>query len=369
MRLVPARPEPDAERPAYMPRIAWPWVLFGVLGVATLTGGYLLKERARAGDLRAQILRVHEYELAEPAQRYRAFRDKLENWILRAAWSRPREYVDPRLRITGLRAGSGLYLRLYARDARTRRDIAEGARSMDADAIPSCLGLAPTSARGVWEKGEFLTAKWADQVRKEQSVMRLRVIDEMLARGIRSDLPGVLALTGSQWFMLVLQAGETRRDHPVDVFLWDVRRDELLLRSRLQARGLLVPMHIAVAGAPPGARAPQALTTGGATDCSIASQLKALTGTPEAQVQAAAVSDGATTAPGAAGPAQGSLSSPDAGGAGAPGAPSGDLPPTGAGSTLREGSPLPAGAAVVPPAGGGGAASPGAGASEPPKSP
>lgn len=276
-----------------MPRIPWPLILLSVLGVALLAGGYWFKERQRARNLRAQILRVHEYELEEPIRRYQAFRDKLEHWIQRAAWSAPVEHVDPRLRIAGLRAGSGLYLRLYARDAKTKHGIDEGARAMDADAIASCLGLAPTSARGLWEKGDFLMPAWTKAVRKEESVMRLRVIDEMLARNIRSDLPSVLALTRSQWFMLVLQQGDTRRDDPVDVLLWDVKRDELLLRARIQARGLLVPMRIQVPGAPPGPRAPAELTSGAATDCSIASRLKALAGTPEAEMTGAPAAQGA----------------------------------------------------------------------------
>lgn len=282
-----------------MPRVPWALILLGVLGIGTLVGGYWFKQRQRAQQLRAQILRVHEYELEEPIRRYQGFRDKLEHWIQRAAWSAPREHVDPRLRIAGLRAGSGLYLRLYARDAKTKRGIEEGARAMDADAIASCLGLAPASARGLWEKGAFLMPAWAKQVRKEGSVMRLRVIDEMLARNIRSDLPSVLALTRSQWFMLVLQQGDTRRDDPVDVFLWDVKRDELLLRARIQARGLLVPMRIAAPGAPPGPRAPVELSSGAATDCSIASRLKALAGAPEAEMTAVPTDQGAVLPAGA----------------------------------------------------------------------
>lgn len=302
-----------------MPRVPWALILLGVLGIGMLAGGYWFKQRQRARELRAQILRVHEYELEEPIRRYQGFRDRLEQWIQRAAWSAPREHVDPRLRIAGLRAGSGLYLRLYARDAKTKRGIDEGARAMDADAIASCLGLAPASARGLWERGAFLMPAWAKQVRKEESVMRLRVIDEMLARNIRSDLPSVLALTRSQWFMLVLQQGATRRDDPVDVFLWDVKRDELLLRARIQARGLLVPMRIAAPGAPPGPRAPAELTSGAATDCSIASHLKALTGTPEAEMNA--VMPPQPPAPAAQPGAETPLAAPDAGSPEAPVAP------------------------------------------------
>ncbi len=306
-----------------MPRVPWAWILLGALGISTLGGGYWLKEHQRARELRAQVLRVHEYELEAARVRYTGFRDKLENWVLRAAWSKPREHLDPRLRIAGLRAGNGLYLRLYAKDARTKRGIDEGARAMDADSIAACLGLAPASARGVWEKGGFLMPRWADQVRKEEHVMRLRVLDEMLARHIRSDLASVLGLLKSQWFMLVLQDGPTRRDHPVDVLLWDIKRDELLLRTRIQARGLLVPMRVRMEGVPAGPGAPTTLTSGAATDCSIGSQLKALTGTPGAEMNPPAPPAAREGTGGAAGA---SLAVPDAGSPSPAAAPAPDPP-------------------------------------------
>jgi len=285
-RLRPARPDSGGDRPAYLPRIPWVWIALGALGLGVVAGGYWLKEQRRANELRADILRVHE-QLSDASERYLAFRTKLEGWIQAAASAQPRQHVDERLNLAGLRSGNGLYLRLSAADAKDPEGIDKGARAMDVDAIGKCLGLTPASARGLWERGDFLMPSWIDQAHAENGVMRLRVLDEMLARRIRNDLPSVLALLDSQWFMLVLQQGETRRDHPVDVFLWDVKRGERLLSARVQASGMLVPIRNAIGEGPAGPRPPAQLTSGAATDCSIASQLKALTGVPDARMHAA----------------------------------------------------------------------------------
>ena len=84
----------------------------------------------------------------------------------------------------------------------------------------------------------------------------------------------------ADWFLLVLQQGENRRDHPVDVFLWDLRRNRQLLRARIQGHGLLVPVRLAFEGQTPAPASgrPQ-VRSGAANDCSIASQIRALTGT------------------------------------------------------------------------------------------
>jgi hypothetical protein len=285
-RITPARPAESEESAGYMPRIPWRWILLGTLSVSTVMGGYYMNERRKADRLRAQIVQVHEEELAEPARRYREFRDKLEGWVTAAAGKEPQSFADPRLRLPGLRSGKGLYLRIAAADATTRKGIAKSAAVMEADGIPSCLGLAPASARAIWEKGEFLTPEWLKSARSNDSVMHLRVTDTVLARHIRADLPTVLNLLRSDWFLLVLQHGEDRREQPVDVFLWDVRSGQQLLRGRIQATGVLMPVRVRSKDAPPAPRLAQSrLLDGAANDCSIAAQIKALAGVPAASVE------------------------------------------------------------------------------------
>jgi hypothetical protein len=285
-RITPARPAQSEESAGYMPRLPWRWILLGTLSVMTVMGGYFMNERRKADRLRAQIVQVHEQELAEPARRYLELRDRLEGWVTTVAARVPQSQADPRLRISGLRSGKGLYLRLSVADARTRKGIAKGAQQMEADAIASCLGLAPASARAIWEKGAFLTPDWLKVALKNDSVMGLRVTDTVLARHIRADLPTVLNLLRSDWFLLVLQHGDDRRDQPVDVFLWDVRSGQQLLRGHIQASGVLMPVRVRSKDAPPAPRLPPSrLLDGAANDCSIAAQIKQLAGLPLASVE------------------------------------------------------------------------------------
>jgi len=276
-RLSPARPAVQDGSAAYMPRLPWRWIVLGALSVTTVITGYVVSQQRKAEALRAQILQVHE-RLAEPARRYFEVRARLEDWILAAASKPPDTYVDKRLRIPGLRSGKGLYLRLMAKDAATKQGIEKGALAMNADFIPSCLGFAPESARGLWEKGEFLKPEWIDQVRKDGSVMKLRVSDTVLERHLKGDLPAVLSMLRSDWFLLVLQPGETRHEQPVDVFLWDMRSGEQLLRGRVRSSGVLLGARIRTKNAPAPTVSAGQREGAVADDCAIAGQIKQLAG-------------------------------------------------------------------------------------------
>ena len=263
-----------------MPRIPWHYVVLGVVSVALLGGGYYFKERQKARELREAMIRVHEVELAEAREVYAGLRGKLEDLIVDAAAADPSTVVDPRLHLPGLRSGNGLYLRLPLAAAKSPAEIAKAARFAEPDQIATCLGLSPASARGLYEKGEFLTPEFLKTLKNETSVLSLRVQDEMLSRRIRADLPSVLGLSRSDWFMLVLQEGENRRDAPVRVFLWGLSSEgsELLLRTRVQSQGVLLTTRIlskTTENAPP--VDPDRARAGAANDCSIAGQLKQLT--------------------------------------------------------------------------------------------
>ena len=277
-RLSPARPAVQDGSAAYMPRLPWRWILLGALSVTTVITGYVVSQQRKADALRSQIVQAHE-RLAEPARRYFEVRTRLEDWILAAASKAPDAYADKRLRIPGLRSGKGLYLRLMTKAAGTKQGIEKGALAMNADFIPSCLGLAPESARGLWEKGEFLKPEWIDQVRKDGSVMKLRVSDTVLERHMNGDLPAVLNMLRSDWFLLVLQPGETRHEQPVDVFLWDMRSGNQLLRGRVRSSGVLLGARIRTKNAPVPTVAAGQREGAVADDCAIAGQIKQLAGT------------------------------------------------------------------------------------------
>jgi hypothetical protein len=278
-RLVPARPDAAEDSRPYMPRIPWHYVGLGALTLFVVIGGYYFKQRQKASLLRAAMVQVHEVQLAGARGVYTKLRDKLEGLIVGAASAEPTTLVDPRLHLPGLRSGNGLYLRLPLSAAKKRESIETEAKFAEPDRIATCLGLAPASARGLYEKGEFLTPQFLEQLKAQTDVLHLRVEDEMLSRRIRADLPSVLGLARSDWFMLVLQEGDNRRDAPVRVFLWGLAQGELLLRTRVQSEGVLLTTRIlskTTGAAPP--IDPERVRAGAANDCSIAGKLKALTG-------------------------------------------------------------------------------------------
>lgn len=258
----------------------WRWIILGAAALLALFGGYHLRQRQRSDALREQMLTLHEERLGEIAARYMRFREHLEGLIVEAArGGEPEQWADPRLNIAGLRAGQGLYLRLPVSAARDRATIGPAALGAQPDSIMRCLGIAAMNVRGLYEKGEFLSPEWLEALRAEDDMMQLRVLDDQLGRHVQVDVPVIASMMQADWFMLVLQQGEDRHDQPVDVFLWDLRRNRALLRARIQGRGMLVPVRLRFEGAH-AAHAPEgvSLRSGGAQDCSIASQIRALTG-------------------------------------------------------------------------------------------
>ncbi len=264
-----------------------------VVGVAAMITFYRVRQDRRREALRQQMLDLHETQLTEVAERYLGFRRRLETLVLEAVEGGEPEPFS-RVNISGLRSGDGLYLRIHAQNATSPETIRSAALGMGPDSITRCLGLSPMSARGLYEKGDFLTPAWVDNMREEPDMMALEVLDYQLGRHIQVDAPVVLSMMQADWFLLVVQQGENRRDHPVDVFLWDLRRDQQLLAGRIQGRGLLVPVRIRFEGvnSGPAPGLPQ-VRSGAAHDCSIASQLRAMGGAETISFESGAQVDAA----------------------------------------------------------------------------
>ncbi len=280
-KLEPARPHADDEEREFAHRLPWKWLVSVALLITLVVGGYRYKQSVEADALRAQILRVNSGELAQIGGRFTTFLTKLEGLVTtEARRSEPERFVDPRLRLSSLGRGQGLYLRVRAADATDPDKLARAALGMEGDAITRCLGIAPASARSLYALKGFLGPDLVERANATTDVMGLRVIDDELRRRMVRDLPPVSNLLQSDWFLLVLQRGDTRRDHPVDVYLWDLHTNQRLLSVRTQPNGMLVPVRIELPGVAAGPRLPQNLRSGGATDCSIAAQVKELTGEP-----------------------------------------------------------------------------------------
>lgn len=285
VRLVPAQPLKKDEGKEYMRRIPWRWIVLCALALFAVAVVYRVKEKQKADALRAQILQVHAVNLSPVAEKYVALREKIERLVLEAAANKPDDFADSRLKLEKLRKAEGLYLRLRYSDAISGEKIAEGAVGMKVDSVAQCLGIEPGSVQELYEKGEFLMPDWdkIKDARTSNNVMRLRVIDDELGLHIRRELPYVQKLLDPDWLMVVLQQGKASQKSLVDVFLWDLHTEQSLLRTRVQASGLLVPVAFQGEGVPPPPKVKlsaefKKTQKQAAGDCSIAAQIKALTG-------------------------------------------------------------------------------------------
>lgn len=276
--LKPARPDLGDERPSYLPRLPWRWILGLSLFFSLSIGTCVIRDRQETEALRATVLNAYRDQLAPLAERYQALVASIRtNTVGAATRGEMESYVDPRLKLDALGKGKGLYLRVRADEVKSMAQLRGAKLEMQPDAIARCLGLSPQPVPELLERGVFLEQDWMDRAHEADSVLRLRVIAEELRQRSERDLPFLSEALKAQWFLLVLEHGENRRDAPVDAYLWDLRNNKLLLSARAKAEGSLVAARIAVGGVKPGHYASGA-QTGAAQDCSIASQLRELAG-------------------------------------------------------------------------------------------
>ena len=278
--LEPARfDETGAEGKAFKAKVPWLWIGAIAFALAAAFGWYNWRERSNAVQIRGGIAASYEAHVVPVRERVFAFREKLEARVQEAAAQDPPEtWADPRLNLAGLHRAQGLYMRIHVDHTGDSESISNATRLMDPDAISRCLGLSPSSLRAFYDRLPFLSPEWLEEVEAaEDDNLRLRVLEEQLRTRVERDLPLMLDAERSDYFLLVVQRGETRRDHPVDVFLWDVRREQLLLKTRAQARGTFIPVRIAIGDTPYGKAPPPPRSTG-VNDCSIASQVRAVAG-------------------------------------------------------------------------------------------
>ena len=189
---------------------------------------------------------------------------------------------------------TGYNLRIPREAASDPERISEAAKRMEADAITRCLGIAPTSLRGFFEIADFLGARFEQRARAAQSELVLSALENEMNRHAGQDLAASRTAFSADYLLVALEHGDTRSESPVDVFLWRLSPDgdERLLSARVVSRGLLVPARIALPGVEVQPTRPLR-SSAIADDCSIAAQLKELTGEPAANfVSASALEEG-----------------------------------------------------------------------------
>lgn len=284
--LEPATFDENEER-AFKAKGPWKWIFLAVLSLACVVGFYQWRDRTRQAELKDQIVQHYNDSIAPTAARVNAFREKLEGWIMAVGADVPETRANPRLNLAGLHNASGVYLRIHADSiSDDPMAIRDSALTMERDTIGSCLGLAPLSLRGLYERVEFLQPIWLEDAREADTVLRLRTFLDELTNRQERDMPLLADMAEADYFMLAIQHGENRREHPVDIYLWDLHSDEVLLQGRMQSRGTLIPARIAVGNAPAG-RANPLPQRSAVADCSIASQIREAAGRPAAEVRSA----------------------------------------------------------------------------------
>jgi hypothetical protein len=171
-----------------------------------------------------------------------------------------------------------VYLQVRAPDLASEAGLRAAVESEEEDAIGACLGLELTPLSALSEVPEVLTAKWLARVDDTNDMQRLSVREEQLMRAIERELPALKDLVPADYFLLLVVQGKSRLRDPVDVFLWDLEQDKLVLRSRTENRGRLITVRSQIGPkSDSGKAAGDPIVT---ADCSIAAHIKAQLGEP-----------------------------------------------------------------------------------------
>lgn len=202
----------------------------------------------------------------------------LEAKALSAQGGAASRIVDAHVPLSALHDQEVVYLRVQAPALRSRETLEAAIDAEAHDAIGACLGLELTPLSALSDVPEVLTRKWLERAERTNDMRRLSVREEQLRTAIDRELPALRRRVPADYFLLVVVQGKSRLRDPVDVFLWDLERDELVLRSRTENRGRLISVRSQMGARPDSSKAAGDPVV--AADCSIAAHIKAQLGEP-----------------------------------------------------------------------------------------
>ena len=275
--LTPAEFD-GVRRNRYRPRLPWTRVGSVVLVVALVAGAYFWRQKVRADELRERIRAQHTEHVAPVLDELEATRIELEGKTLAAKSGAANRLVEAEVPLSALHDKEMVYLQVRAPDLASEDGLRAAVESKEEDAIGACLGLELTPLSALSEVPEVLTAKWLARVDDTNDMQRLSVREEQLMRAIERELPALIDRVPADYFLLLVVQGKSRLRDPVDVFLWDLEQDKLVLRSRTENRGRLITVRSQI-----GPQADSAKAAGDpivTADCSIAAHIKAQLGEP-----------------------------------------------------------------------------------------
>jgi hypothetical protein len=265
-------------RNRYRPRLPWRRIGLVVLVAALIAGAYFWRQKVRADQLRVRIQALHAERVAPVLDTLDATRTDLEQKALDAKSGAANRMVRAKVRLSELHDEKVVYLKVRAPELRSEETLRAAIEAEDEDAIGSCLGLEVIPLSALSDVPEVLTAKWLARADETNDMQRLSVREEQLTRAIERELPALGQRVPADYFLLLVVQGKSRLRDPVDVFLWDLDGDELVLRSRTENRGRLITVRSQIGPKSDAAEADgDPIVT---ADCSIAAHVKAQLGEP-----------------------------------------------------------------------------------------
>ena len=281
--LTPAEFE-GAPRNRYRPRLPWRRIGFVVLMAALAVGAYFWRQKVRADALRERIYALHAAQVEPVLSLLEATSADLRAKTLSAKTGAAERLIEAEVPLSALHDEEVVYLRVRAPELRDAETLGAVIDADEEDAIGACLGLELTPLSAFSDIPEVLTEKWLARSDETNDMQRLSVREEQLNRAIDRELPALKERLPADYFLLLLVQGQSRLEDPVDVFLWDLGEDRLVLRSRTENRGRLITVRSQIGPKSDGAKAegdPIAVA-----DCSIAAHIKAQLGEPTMDLQA-----------------------------------------------------------------------------------
>lgn len=275
--LTPAEFE-GVRKNRYRPRL--PWKRIGVLlALAALAvGGYFWRQKVRADQLRERMYAQHAAQVAPTLDLLEATESDLRKKALDAKSGAANRLVETDLPLSALHDERVVYLRVLATDLISHEALEAAIEADEEDAVGACLGLELIELSALSDVPEVLTAEWLVDAEQTNDMRRLSVREEQLVRAIERELPALRDLVPADYFLLLVVQGHSRLRDPVDVFLWDLDADRLVLRTRTENRGRLITVLSQIGPKTDRVRAKgDPVVT---ADCSIAAHIKAQLGEP-----------------------------------------------------------------------------------------
>jgi hypothetical protein len=251
---------------------------------ALAVGAYFWRQKVRADALRERIYALHAAQVEPVLSVLEATSADLRAKTLSAKTGAAERLIEAEVPLSALHDEEVVYLRVRAPELRDAETLGAVIDADEEDAIGACLGLELTPLSAFSDIPEVLTEKWLARSDDTNDMQRLSVREEQLNRAIDRELPALKERLPADYFLLLLVQGQSRLEDPVDVFLWDLGEDRLVLRSRTENRGRLITVRSQIGPKSDGAKAegdPIAVA-----DCSIAAHIKAQLGEPTMDLQA-----------------------------------------------------------------------------------